>query len=189
MQHTGYTAATGAQALILVPVNDTAFAPPTAARLGGLRDALRGLAPILRDHGLTGLVEPLGFVECSLRLKAEAIAAIDDVGEAARFQVTHDTFHHFVAGEQALFPARTGLIHASGVTDRRQSAATMRDPHRVLVDAADLIDNADQIKRLLAGGYNGAISLEPFATSVHDDPQIAQSLKASLDYLRVGGDV
>jgi 2-keto-myo-inositol isomerase len=178
-----YTAATGAKALILVPVNDTAFAPPTAARLGGLRDALRGLAPILHDHGLIGLVEPLGFAECSLRLKVEAIAAIDDVGEAARFQVTHDTFHHFVAGEQAMFPARTGLIHASGVTDRRQSASTMRDPHRVLVDAADSIDNAGQLKRLQAGGCTGAVSLEPFAASVHDDPAIAEALKASLTYL------
>jgi 2-keto-myo-inositol isomerase len=178
-----YSAAAGAKALILVPVNDTAFAPPIAARLGGLREALSGLAPILRDHGLIGLVEPLGFVECSLRLKAEAIAAIDAVGEAQRFQVTHDTFHHYVAGEAAIFPDRTGLVHVSGVTDRSQTAATMRDPHRVLVDASDIIDNKGQVQRLLAGGYKGAISFEPFAAEVHDDPALATSLRASLAYL------
>jgi 2-keto-myo-inositol isomerase len=179
-----YTAACGARALILVPVNDTAFTPETAARLSGLRDALRGLAPILRDHGLIGLVEPLGFVECSLRLKGEAIAAIDDVGAAAQFKVTHDTFHHYVAGETDMFPQRTGLIHVSGVGDRAQTAATMRDPHRVLVDASDMIDNRGQVRALMAGGFAGAVSFEPFSAEVHKDTNIAASLRASIDYLQ-----
>jgi 2-keto-myo-inositol isomerase len=86
-----YTALTGAKNLILVPTNDTKFRPEESARLGGLREALHGLKKILADHGLVGCVEPLGFEECSLRLKKEAIAAIDDVGGAKRFKVTHDT--------------------------------------------------------------------------------------------------
>ncbi len=179
-----YTAAAGGKALILVPVNDTEFTPAHDARLEGLRDALRGLAPILADHGLNGLVEPLGFVECSLRLKAEAIAAIDAVGEAARFKVTHDTFHHFVAGEKEIFPTRTGLIHISGVNDVTHTAATMRDAQRVLVNADDLIDNKGQIAALIAGGCSAATSYEPFATEVCTDPNIAAALKVSMDYLR-----
>jgi 2-keto-myo-inositol isomerase len=179
-----YTAATGAKALILVPVNDTAFTPATTERLGGLREALKGLAPILKNAGLTGFVEPLGFVECSLRLKAEAIAAIDDVGEAAQFKVTHDTFHHFVAGEKNIFPSRTGLIHVSGVTDKKHTAATMRDRERVLVTADDMIDNAGQVKALLAGGFDAGVSFEPFAEEVSGDPQLAKSLAASLAYLK-----
>lgn len=178
-----YTALTGAKNLILVPTNDTKFRPDTVARLDGLRVALDGLKSILKDHGLIGCVEPLGFVECSLRLKAEAIAAIDDVGGAKRFKVTHDTFHHFVAGETDIFADRTGLIHVSGVVDPKHTAATMRDPQRVLVDGHDMIDNKGQVKKLMAAGYAGYVSFEPFSSVVHKSKQIAREVARSMDYL------
>ncbi len=178
-----YTALTGAKNLILVPTNDTKFKPEHEARLEGIRVALHGLKSILKDHGLIGCVEPLGFVECSLRLKAEAIAAIDAVGGAKRFKVTHDTFHHFVAGENDVFADRTALIHVSGVTAKQHSAATMRDPQRVLVDGADMIDNRGQVQRLMAAGYKGYVSFEPFAAEVHKSKMIARELARSMDYV------
>ena len=178
-----YTALTGARNLILVPTNDTKFKPSHEARLEGLRVALDGLKAILKDHGLVGCVEPLGFVECSLRLKREAIAAIDDVGGAKRFKVTHDTFHHFVAGEKEVFADRTGLIHVSGVTDSKHTAATMRDAQRVLVDADDMIDNRGQVQRLMADGYKGHVSFEPFSVEVHKSKQIARDVARSMDWL------
>jgi 2-keto-myo-inositol isomerase len=178
-----YTALTGAKNLILVPTNDKAFRPSTEERLDGLRVALDGLKSILKDHGLIGCVEPLGFVECSLRLKAEALAAIDAVGGAKRFKVTHDTFHHYVAGEKEAFATRTGLIHVSGVVDPKHTAATMRDPQRVLVDGNDMIDNKGQVERLMASGYKGYVSFEPFSAAVHKSKQIARDLARSMDYL------
>lgn len=178
-----YAQATGAAALVLCPVNDTAFAPAKAERLAGLHEGLAGLAPILRDHGLKGLVEPLGFAESSLRLKSEALAAIDAAAGATDFALVHDTFHHFVAGETEMFPARTGLVHISGVTDKTQTAATMRDPHRVLVDAGDRLDNAGQIAKLIAGGYAGYFSYEPFSAEIHREPDITGSLAASRGFL------
>ncbi len=178
-----YTALTGAKNLILVPTNDKTFRPSTEERLDGLRVALAGLKTILKDHGLIGCVEPLGFEECSLRLKAEALAAIDDVGGTKRFKLTHDTFHHFVASEKDVFGARTGLIHVSGVTDKTHTAATMRDPERVLVDADDTIDNKGQVQRLMADGYKGFVSFEPFSVGVHKSKQIARELARSMDYL------
>jgi 2-keto-myo-inositol isomerase len=178
-----YAALTGAKNLILVPTNDTTFKPSQEERLDGLRVALDGLKSILKDHGLVGCVEPLGFVECSLRLKGEALAAIDDVGGAKRFKVTHDTFHHFVAGETDVFPDRTGLIHVSGVVDRTFRPDTMRDAQRVLVDTQDMIDNRGQVTKLIAGGYKGYVSFEPFAGSVHKSRQIARELARSMDYL------
>lgn len=178
-----YIALAGGKNLILVPTNDKKFRPETEARLEGIRVALDALKGILKDHGLIGCVEPLGFEECSLRLKAEAIAAIDAVGGAKRFKLTHDTFHHYVAGETEVFADRTGLIHVSGVTDRKYTAATMRDPQRVLVDAGDRIDNKGQLKRLFAGGYKGYVSFEPFSKTVHDSKQIARDLARSMDWL------
>jgi 2-keto-myo-inositol isomerase len=178
-----YTALTGAKNLILVPTNDKKFRPSTEERLDGIREALTGLKAILKDHGLIGCVEPLGFEECSLRLKSEALAAIDDVGGAKRFKVTHDTFHHFVAGEKEVFGARTGLIHVSGVTDPKYTRDTMRDAQRELVDAHDMIDNKGQVQRLIASGYKGYVSFEPFAPQVHKSRQIARDLARSMDFL------
>ena len=178
-----YAALTGAKALVLVPTNDKKFKPSQQERLDGLRDSLSGLAPILIHHGLIGCVEPLGFVECSLRLKAEAIAAIDAVKQSKRFKVTHDTFHHFVAGEKQVFGSRTGLIHVSGVTDKKYTITTMRDAQRVLVDGDDMIDNKGQVKALIADGFKGYISFEPFSASVHKSKQIGRDLARSMDYL------
>jgi 2-keto-myo-inositol isomerase len=178
-----YAEACGAEALVLCPVNDWQFRPGEPARLDGLRHALSELAPILRDRGIVGFVEPLGFTESSLRLKREAVDAIDAVGVGATFRLVHDTFHHAIAGEQAFFPARTGLVHVSGVEDPGLTLASMRDPHRVLVGPRDRLDNAGQLRRLLDGGYAGFVSFEPFAESVHALPGVASALKESMAFL------
>ncbi len=177
-----YAALTGAKALVLCPTNDKKYKPSQEARLEDLRESLAGLAPILQHFGLIGCVEPLGFEECSLRLKAEAVAAIDAVKQSKRFKVTHDTFHHFVAGEKEFFAERTALIHVSGVSDKKHTAATMRDPQRVLVDGHDLIDNRGQVQKLFAAGYKGYVSFEPFAVEVHKSKMIARELARSMDY-------
>ena len=86
-------------------------------RQRGLREALRALAPILAEAGIMGLVEPLGFEESSLRLKARRVEAIEDLDLGDRFRLVHDTFHHYLAGEPRMFPDWTGLVHISGVDD------------------------------------------------------------------------
>ncbi|MFI5011504.1 MAG: TIM barrel protein [Hyphomicrobiales bacterium] len=179
-----YAKECGAGALVLVPVNDAAFHPGNEARLAGLREALRGLAPILEEAGLAGFVEPLGFPISSLRSKREAIEAIDQVGGQGRFRLVHDTFHHHLAGEADIFPGRTGLVHISGVADRRLAVADMLDAHRVLVDEADRLGNIAQIKALRSGGYGAVFSFEPFAQSVQKAPDIASRLEASMRFVR-----
>jgi 2-keto-myo-inositol isomerase len=172
-----YAKACGAKALVLVPVNDASFRPSDRKRLEGLRDALRHLAPLLVENGLKGFVEPLGFPVSSLRSKREAIDAIDATGGENVFLLVHDTFHHHLAGEAALFPERTGLCHISGVTERTLALTSLQDAHRVLVDERDILGNLAQIKALRAGRYRGVFSFEPFAESV----QRASDLKARLE--------
>ncbi len=176
----------GAEALVLCPVNDVNYTPSPSERRDALRKALNGLRPMLKAAGIVGLVEPLGFTECSLRFKEEAVEAIDAIGGVGAFRLVHDTFHHFVAGEKKMFPGHTGLVHISGVTDPSATAATMRDPHRVLVDAADRIGNIAQLRALRAGGYDGAVSFEPFAASVHESRTIEADLRASLAFVKAG---
>jgi 2-keto-myo-inositol isomerase len=173
----------GASMLVLCPVNDVSYRLSEAERLSGLRDALRGLAPILGDAGVMGLIEPLGFQESSLRLKSEALEAIEDVEDGARFRIAHDTFHHYLAGEPHLRPDWTGLVHLSGVDDGNLPLSTLRDAHRGLVGPGDRLGNIAQICALLAGGYDGPFSFEPFASSVHASHDIAGALESSIHWI------
>ncbi|MBE1208310.1 TIM barrel protein [Aminobacter carboxidus] len=174
-----YARDVGAAALVLVPVNDGS-GQGDGERQRNVRGALSALKTILGDRGVRGLVEPLGFEVCSLRSKREAAEAIADVGGLDVFRMVHDTFHHHLAGEPDIFPGMTGLVHISGVDDPVVGVADMRDPHRILVDAGDRLDNVGQIRALVAGGYSGLLSFEPFSPAVHRlaDPQaaLAQSI-------------
>lgn len=171
-----YAQACGAEAIVLVPCND-------GSRPDRLRPALEALQPILHSRELTGLVEPLGFETCSLRLKSEAVAAIAAVGGQGAFRLVHDTFHHRLAGESAIFPKETGLVHVSGVDDPGLGFADMRDAHRILVGPGDRLGNVAQLRALIAGGYKGFVSFEPFAEEVQALADPAAALRASMGIL------
>jgi 2-keto-myo-inositol isomerase len=177
--------AAGAEAVSLIPRNDNQ-GMGNGEQQAALRVALKALKPMLEDHGLTGLVEPLGFEICALRHKSEAVEAIEAIGGTGRFKLVHDTFHHALAHGGPLFPDHTGIVHISGVEDRNVSLADMRDPHRVLVTAADRLDNLGQIAALRAAGWNGPLSFEAFATEVHLLAEPAADLRASMDHIARG---
>jgi len=176
-----YAAACGAKALVMCPLNEG-----RAVAHSQVVAALDAIKPMLKSRGLMGLVEPLGFPVSSLRTKREAIAAITEAGDDGTFRLLHDTFHHHLAGETEFYPQRTALVHISGVTDPGLLVGGMLDAHRVLVDAQDRLENLEQIKALLAGGYAGPFSFEPFATEVHDlaDPEAA--LAESIAFVTAG---
>ena len=181
-----YAVDSGTQALVLCPTNDTRDARSPAQRHADLVNALAKLQPILADHGLTGLVEPLGFEECAVRRKSQAVRAFEELGAAARgtFKLVHDTFHHHLAGEDLFFPEWTGLVHISGVDDKAVSVADMRDGHRVLVGSADRLGNVTQLRRLLGAGYAGYASFEPFAAEIAAAKDIESRLASSMAYLQ-----
>jgi len=178
-----YAAACGARALVLVPVNDGS-GRANGERQGNLRIALKALHPILKQRGVLGLIEPLGFDICSLRSKREAKEAISAVGADATFGLVHDTFHHCLAEEPELFCAVTGLVHISGVSDPAARVTDLRDPHRVLVDGRDRLNNIGQIRSLIQGGYQGPFSFELFAEEVHRLDDIEAALIESMAFIR-----
>ena len=92
----------------------------------------------------------------------------------------HDTFHHHLAGETEFFPERTGIVHISGVADPDVAIEEMLDPHRVLVDDADRLENVPQIRELLARGFEGPFSFEPFAPEVHALTDAESAVRASM---------
>lgn len=176
--------AAGAEAVSLIPRNDgVATDRKDSARV--TETALRELLPMLKAHGLKAMVEPLGFAVCSLRYKDVLAEVIDRVGGRGTYFMVHDTFHHALAGFGPIYPELTGIVHVSGVKDAI-FLDDMRDPHRVLVDADDVLGNVAQIRALRAGGYAGPISYEPFAPSVHMLSDHAPALAASMEFIRKG---
>ena len=74
-----------------------------------------------------------------------------------------------------MFPEWTGLVHISGVDDDLP-LERLRDEHRVLVGADDVLGNLGQILALMEG-YDGPYAFEPFAASVHDAGDIGAALE------------
>ena len=175
--------ACGAEAVSLIPRNDN-LGMGNGERQANLRVALRELKPMLEDHGLVGMVEPLGFEICALRHKSEAVEAIEDLDATGRFKLVHDTFHHHLAHGGPLFPGHTGIVHVSGVVDPGLALNEMGDQHRVLVDAADRLGNVAQIAQLQAAGWHGPISFEAFAPETHALADPVAALRHSMDFIQ-----
>jgi 2-keto-myo-inositol isomerase len=175
--------AAGAEAVSLIPRNDN-LGMGNGERQANLRLALRSLKPMLEDHELTGLVEPLGFEICALRHKAEAVEAIDALGAAGRFRLVHDTFHHHLAGGGPMFPEHTGIVHVSGVVDGALAVSEMADRHRVLVDGRDRLGNVAQLAELGRAGWDGPVSFECFAPEVHALADPRAEIARSMSFIR-----
>lgn len=177
--------AAGAEGVSLIPRNDGG-GMGNGERQASLRLALRALRPMLEDHGLIGFIEPLGFESCPLRLKAEAVEAIEALDAAGRFRLVHDTFHHHLAGGGPIFPDHTGIIHVSGVTDPAPSAREMEDRHRGLVEPGDRLGNLDQLRAFAAAGWDGPVSFEAFSPETHAAVDPEGDLRRSMEFIRNG---
>lgn len=179
-----YAAQCGARALVLCPTNSRDDGRGAHARHADLVHALKALKPILAQRGLLGFIEPLGFEECALRRKSDAVKGIYAAAGESVFRLVHDTFHHHLAGEDIFFPDLTGLVHISGVDESDLTVDRMRDGHRVLVGGADRLGNLRQLRELLARGYRGAFSFEPFAREIAEATDIEHRLRASMAFIR-----
>jgi 2-keto-myo-inositol isomerase len=89
----------------------------------------------------------------------------------------------WLAGEPDFYSEITGLVHVSGVDDTSLPVAQLRDPHRLLVGPNDRLGNVAQLQQLLANGYDGYVSFEPFADSITQDRDVERRLRDSMDYL------
>lgn len=172
----------GAEAVALIPrIADSKVTRHIQRSL--LRDALTDLQPLFEGTGITALIEPLGFSNSSLRLKADAVAVLDEMGRPACFALIHDTFHHTLSGETAVFADATQIVHISGVADPFVATVDMTDAHRGLVGENDRLDSVAQITELRAQGYNGPVSFEAFAPEVHEMTDPAKALSASTTFI------
>lgn len=175
-----YASDLGAPGLVLCPVHTPETWEDPAAKL---RESLAALALILRDHGVTGYVEPLGMKHSTMKRQEMAVAAVTEIEAWDCYQLCYDTFQFFRCGDDRLFPAQIGLAHMSGIT-APGAPGDLTEPDRGLIFPGDRVGNIAQLQALKAAGYAGFVSMEPFSPQVQNDPDLAQHLRASLDYVQ-----
>ena len=172
-------------AIILCPNNDTNDKRSAEQFIADTAEALSSYSAIFKNAGITGLIEPLGFGECSIRGKKDGIKAITLSGsKECCYRVVHDTFHHYLGTDKEYFPHETGLIHISGVEDNIADKE-MRDCHRVLVTEKDRIGNKKQISDMDEQGYKGIISFEPFSQEIQkmDKDALKKAITESIRFI------
>ncbi|MFC1875830.1 TIM barrel protein [Thermodesulfobacteriota bacterium] len=175
--------AIGCPNTVLCPNNDVQDTRTAETFYQDTVTVLNKLAPLFKESGITGLVEPLGFEECSLRSKDIAVKAIQEVAYDD-YQLVHDTFHHYLGPDDKVQTFYTSLVHISGV-EAGITSGQFRDSHRVLVGPADKVKNLEQIKALLDRGYEGDFFFEPFSEEIHqmDLEVIKSSIDESIAYI------
>lgn len=178
-----YAADLGAPGVVLCPVHTDDHGWSEAEAEHNLRIGLRALQPILQHHGLIGYVEPLGMRGSTMKRQEMAVRAISEIDGWGAYQLCFDTFQYFRCGDGELFPERIGLAHMSGIARVDLAPSDLTEPDRGLIFVDDRVDNVGQLRRLIAAGYAGFISMEPFNPEVQRDPDLLTRLRASLEYV------
>lgn len=176
-----YAAALGAPGIVLCPAHLPG--DDLTDGHGPLCEGLIALKPMFADAGIIGYVEPLGMRHSSMNRQAQAIAALDEIGGGDDFQLCYDTFQHFRASDDRLFPDRIGLVHISGINRPDLAPSELTEPDRGFVFLGDRVGNIARLRAMVDAGYQGFVSMEPFSPETQNDPQIAERLRASLDYV------
>ncbi|MHB0896573.1 MAG: TIM barrel protein [Spirochaetales bacterium] len=170
-------------AVVLCPNNDAADGRSPEARLQETADSLKEFGPMFEKAGVLGFVEPLGFGISSLASLDVAFEAIKASGFSC-YRVLVDTFHHYIGPDEkaslrkAAASGLVGLVHISGV-ESNIPKADFRDAHRIMPGPGDVMKSKEIVHALLAAGYKGDISFEPFSESVQKLPP--EELKAEIN--------
>ena len=174
----------GCPNIVLCPLNEAGDRRSPAQRSDDLVRALDAYGPLLAEARMTGVVEPLGFEISALRTKRAAVDAIARCKHPGVYGLLHDTFHHYLSGEQETFPRQTALIHVSGVLAGKAKPA-ITDDDRILVTAEDVMDTRGQVAALARAGCEAPISYEPFSPTVRAMavPELKEAIRRSVKVL------
>jgi 2-keto-myo-inositol isomerase len=175
-------------AVVMCPNNDKNDHRDARSRVEETLSALKTYGPSFKKRGILGLVEPLGFHESSLSSIVVAAETIKKAGFDC-YKIAYDTFHFYLGPDNendvdAPLVSRVGLIHVSGV-EASIPKETWRDEQRVLLSNADRMASRDQVDQIVALGYEGDISFEPFSPEVQrmSRDALASALRKSIEFL------
>ena len=151
--------------------------------------ALKLLAPLFKQYGVQGYVEPLGFGISSLRSSLLTQSLIRDSG--APYKIVLDTFHHYLSDvAQPEFDAQIqiegiGLVHLSGVEDARDKSV-LSDEERIMLSDWDRLESKKQVQNLERLGYTGIYAFEPFSSQLDSwtEADIEREIRQSIALLQ-----
>ena len=125
-----------------------------------------------------------GFLALAKTAGAAAVEVRNDVGGAGPLQICYDTFQFCRAGVTNLYPQLIGLVHVSGISRTDPPPENLTETDRGFVDTGDVTDTAGQRNEIIARGYRGYVSIEPFAPAIHAADDVSGPLARSLAFLR-----
>lgn len=179
-----YAAELNAPGIVMCPVIGADHGWSETELAAKLRQSLKAIKAIASDTGVIGHVEPLGMVDSTLRRQSVAAEAIADVDGAGPLQICYDTFQFYRASDRQLHPELIGLVHISGIRRTDLQPEQLTEPDRGFVDEADITGTLGQLRQVIASGYRGFVSMEPFDPAIHAMDDVSQPLARSFEYLR-----
>lgn len=149
---------------------------------------VRDYSSVLKQYGVNGLIEPLGFADSTLRTPWEGQAVIDAAG-VDNFKLVADTFHYYLAGvtdEQFIHKVDVnyvGLVHLSAVTTTTTPLENLDDQDRYMLSSDDIMESATLAKKFENAGYQGLYAFEPFSDDLKkwDINQVKQAFVDSIE--------
>ncbi|GCD87341.1 MULTISPECIES: sugar phosphate isomerase/epimerase family protein [Lactiplantibacillus] len=176
--------------IIFCPVRSTDDHQSAEQRQADAVANVKDYSKVLKQYGVDGLIEPLGFTDSTLRTPWEGQAVIDKAG-VDNFKLVADTFHYYLANvtDQQFHDQvdinYIGLVHLSAVTGDKPREE-LDDQDRYMLTEADVMKSADWAKKYEAAGYQGLYAFEPFSDDLKqwDRAKVEQELLKSIQLVR-----
>lgn len=151
---------------------------------------VRAYSKLLKQYGVTGLIEPLGFTDSTLRTPWEGQAVIKEAG-VDNFKLVADTFHYYLANvtpeqfQQKVDVNAIGLVHLSAVLADKPREV-LDDQDRYMLDQADIMHSAAWANQIETAGYQGLYAFEPFSDDLKqwDAAQVETELMKSIQLVQ-----
>lgn len=131
---------------------------------------LKEYEKVLDKYGVAGLIEPLGFIDSTLRFPWDCQNVIQESG-VTNFKLVADTFHYYLAGiDTEKFNSKVdvsciGLVHLSSVL-KNKPRDLMDDQDRYMLNDSDVMESIKIAHMIEDAGYSGLYSFEPFSVDL-----------------------
>lgn len=153
---------------------------------------VKDYSKMLKQYGVNGLIEPLGFLDSTLRFPWEGQAVIDQAG-VDNFKLVADSFHYYLAEvSDQDFADKVdvnyiGLVHLSSVVDDKPREV-LDDQDRYMLDEADIMNSVHIAHNIENAGYKGLYAFEPFSDDLkkYDENKATAELLKSIKLVQEG---
>lgn len=157
--------------ILFCPVRDENDSRTSEEKYQGAVNNMKAYSNLLRENGMSGLLEPLGFMDSSLRTPWQAQDVIKDAG-VDNFKLVADNFHYYLANvtqkdfDTKVDPQMVGLVHLSSVINHKKRE-DLDDADRIMLDENDIMRADAHAKMFENSSYDGLYSFEPFSPELY----------------------